>query len=111
MAASTEVNAMGKRVGETVGFDPITIITIIQTIISLLQGCKKPANKQAAASMIDSEFLTLAGRKRADKCPMQFRKVFRENGITSKEDMNDCWEAMVFDARANSAAVSAALVA
>lgn len=99
----------GTKVANNVGFDPTIIIGIITAIMTLIQNCKKPANRNAAGNMIDEEFAAVVSKKRKDKCPLQFRKVFRENGITSKEDMNDCWEAMVMQAKLDRTAVSALL--
>jgi len=97
---------MAIRVASRVGFDPTIIITIITTIMTLLQNCKKPASKNAAGNMIDDEFDVLVNRRRSDKCPLQFRKAFRENGVTNKEDMNDIYSEMVADAKLNRNAVA-----
>lgn len=111
MPSNNAVVAQADRVAESVGFDPATILTIITTIIGIIQSCKKPANKAAATAMIDDEFAVLVARKRTDKCPLQFRKVFKANGVFDKDEQNDLWQAIVDDAKKNRVSVAGALVA
>lgn len=101
--------SFGERVADSVGFDPTIIIAIVTAIINLLQQCKKPQNKAAAAAMIDEEVQALMRRRRSDRCPLQFRKVFRREGIHDKDDQDAIWEQMVAEANEDKEAVAAML--
>lgn len=109
--ASASVKTYGTKVADRVGFDPTIIITIITMIFELLKNCKKPANKSAAAEMIGDEVDAIFHRRRRDKCPLQFRKCFRQEGIRDREEQDELWEAMVIEADADRETVGAMLAA
>jgi hypothetical protein len=87
------VATLATRVSEKAGFGVTDIIAIISEIINIIQQCKKPANADEAGNLLMDGF-----KNHRKKCPLWFRKSFRDNGVQAIDDIHDLWGEIVNDA-------------
>lgn len=104
------VEAAGTRAAERVGFDPATIIAILMFIIKIWQQCHPAATKAQALKALTEEN-GLLYREGGRKCPLAFRRAFRQNGIADREDQNEAYAAIVHACMEEKTAISALLAA
>jgi hypothetical protein len=75
------------------GFDPATILAIIQMIATIFQNCKKsvpPGPSPLPVKLVHREMERIRKTGNAT-CPDRFRKAFAENGVTNRKTQDQMW--------------------
>lgn len=83
--------------GSKFGFDPLTILAIIQAIQAIFAACKKPQPPGPAtlpAKLVAREQERIRKGKDA-KCPDRFRHAFNGEGVYNKKTQDQMWAAMI----------------
>lgn len=106
LAAHPSVQAAAGRVSVATGFDPITIATIIASIIQEIMACKKPANTTDAKAVFAD-----AAANHPYQCPFWLIPRFSKNGVRKLRDINSLWAHIVEDSDDNADEAATAVMA